>query len=414
MTILQLTITAGVVAFIAVATLTTVMRKLAVRRRLVDRPRPGRVHTSATPYLGGVAIVIGTLGTTAALAYPSTLQLRSVIFAATAVSLLGLTDDLWLLSPMIRLIAECLAAIALVVTGVHVDVFAGVPTIGYWIDDIGTVIWIVVITNSFNLLDNTDGVAATVAFVTSPILAILAFAAGQPELAILLIALCAGCAGFLVHNWTPAQIFMGDSGSLFIGFIISACAVLTCVSGEANQLPPISVVASGLLLMTFVAVVDTCTVLVSRLRTGRRWSEGGTDHLAHRLRFMGLSTSRTAAAVAVTTAASATLGLMVISDVVPARGSLAVTLAVGVILVALAQTVQVYPGQDTNIHDQPSEVMTTAIPGSQASLDPVIAERADKPIRPGVETGSLSPEPSSSAALSTLPGRSSLNARLAK
>ena len=210
MTLVQPPIFVGVLAFVAVATLTAVMRRVAIWRRLVADPRPGRIHTSATPYLGGVAIVIGSIGAIAAIAYPRTAQVLAVIIAALAVSVLGLIDDLWTLSPAIRLIVESAAAAGLVATGVHVDAFAGMPVVGPWIDDVGTVVWIVIITNSFNLLDNTDGVAAAVAFVTSPVLAVLAFRVGQADLAVLLIALCAGCAGFLVHNWTPARIFMGD------------------------------------------------------------------------------------------------------------------------------------------------------------------------------------------------------------
>lgn len=379
MTLVQPPIIVGVLAFVAVAGLTAVMRRVAVWRRLVADPRPGRIHTTATPYLGGVAIVIGTLGAIAAIAYPHTPRVLAVIFAATAVSVLGLIDDLWSLSPAIRLVVECAAAAGVVATGVHVNAFGGVPVIGHWVDGVGTVVWIVVITNSFNLLDNTDGVAAAVTVVTSPVLAILAFRVGQADLAVLLVALCAGCAGFLVHNWAPARIFMGDAGSLFIGFVISAGAVLTCASSDTAQVP-IPMVASALLLLTFVAVLDTCTVLVSRLRAGRRWCEGGTDHLAHRLRSVGLSTSHAAIALAIATAISAIMGLMVISGVVPAQGSLAATLVVGAILVALAQLVDVYPMTDAISHDRRNKDTKISVPASHRRIDSVTGERAGNPI----------------------------------
>jgi len=371
----------GVLAFVAVATLTAVMRRVAVWGRLVADPRPGRIHTSATPYLGGVAIVIGTIGAVAAIAYPRTSQVVALIIAALAVSVLGLIDDLRTLSPAIRLTVECAGASALVATGVHVDAFAGMPVMGHWIDDVGTVVWIVVITNSFNLLDNTDGVAAAVAFVTSPVLAVLALRAGQADLAVLLIALCAGCAGFLVHNWAPARIFMGDAGSLFIGFVISAGAVLTCASDSTEHVP-IAVGASALLLMTFVAVVDTCTVMVSRLRAGRRWSEGGTDHVAHRLGLMGLSTSHTAIALALATAVSAIMGLMVVSGVVPAGGSLAATLVAAAILVTLSQAVDVYPRADNDSRDGQREVRRPPVPAGHGRIDSVVGERAVHSIGP--------------------------------
>jgi UDP-GlcNAc:undecaprenyl-phosphate/decaprenyl-phosphate GlcNAc-1-phosphate transferase len=338
-TILAPAVAAGTLAFGTVTLMTEALRRLAIGRHLVDRPRPGHGHGSATPYLGGLAIVtapLGTLGALLAAGFPVTRQVVAVVAAASAVSLLGLLDDLRPLSPALRLATECVIAIALAAGGgVHVDTFAAVPAVGHWADSAVTVGWIVIITNSFNLLDNMDGVAAAIAFVTSSVLAALALATGRPELAIVLIAMGAGCAGFLVHNWTPARIFMGDSGSLFLGFMLAASAVLTC-TGTATARARSPVVAAALLLFSFVAVVDTCTVLVSRRRAGRRWNQGGTDHLAHRLRAAGLSTAGTAILLALSAACSATLGLLVVIGAVPGPGALAAALTCGAIIVALA------------------------------------------------------------------------------
>jgi UDP-GlcNAc:undecaprenyl-phosphate/decaprenyl-phosphate GlcNAc-1-phosphate transferase len=334
-------IAAGALAFVLVALLTEVMRRVAIRHRLVDRPRTDRIHASATPFLGGVAIVGGTLGAVAMVAHADRPQTLAITLAAAVVATLGLIDDLRQLSPRFRLITECLVATALVATGVHVNALAGLPVIGRWLDDIGTAAWIVVVTNSFNLLDNMDGVAAAVAFVTSALLATLAFATGRPGLAILLVAVSAACAGFLAHNWTPARIFMGDTGSLFLGFVISASAVLTCGAGSGSGTPA-TTVACALLLMTFVAVVDTCTVVVSRSRADRTWTQGGADHLSHRMRAVGLGTARIVILLSLAAAVTGTLGLMVITGIVPAQGFLAATVAVGAALVALAQKVEVY------------------------------------------------------------------------
>jgi UDP-GlcNAc:undecaprenyl-phosphate GlcNAc-1-phosphate transferase len=308
----------------------------------------------------------GTLAAFAAVAHPRGLQVLALVFAAAAVFLLGLIDDLRPLSLAIRLIAECLAAMAVVAAGVHMDVFAGLPVIGHWIDGVGTVTWIVVITNSFNLLDNSDGAAAAIALVTSPILAALALASGQPNLAILLLCLSAGCAGFLVHNWTPAGIFMGDSGSLFLGFVISASAVMTCTNGAVAGAPVTA--AAGGLLLTFVAVVDTCTVLVSRRRAGRRWAEGGTDHLAHRLRAAGLSTSLTAIVLSLAAGLTGVLGLMVVSGTMSAPDVLAATVAVGATLVVLAQKVEVYgPGTPPSMDAEAGPPAGISLPASGTS-----------------------------------------------
>ena len=220
--------------------------------------------------------------------------------------------------------------------------FAHARLLGQWLDGVGTVVWIVVLTNSFNLLDNMDGAAAAIALAISPLLAMLALATGQPALAALLIAMASGCAGFLMHNWAPARIFMGDSGSLFLGFILATSTVLTCTSGADGPREPVAAAACGLLLMTFVAVVDTCTVMVSRLRAGRRWTQGGTDHISHRLQSAGLSSARAVMALSTTAGFMGILGLVVISGVVPPSAALAFTLGVGLALVVLAQRVKVY------------------------------------------------------------------------
>jgi len=333
-------IAAGGVAFILVAVLTEAMRKVAIRYRLVDQPRADRIHVVATPYLGGVAIAGGTLAAAVGVGHPGASQALAIFVAGTAVSILGLVDDLRSVSQTVRLIVECAAAIGLVAAGIHMDLFAGQGVIGGWVDVACTVAWIVVITNSFNLLDNMDGAAASIAFASSPILAVLALATDQRAVAALLVALSAGCAGFLVHNWHPAQIFMGDAGSLFIGFVISSATVMICDTGGFSR-ASFSAVAAASLLMTFVPVVDTCTVMISRQRAGCRWNQGGKDHIAHRLQAIGLRTTHTAILLSVTTAVTAVLGASVVIGMLPARAALAATAAAGAAIVALAQKVEV-------------------------------------------------------------------------
>ena len=161
------------------------------------------------------------------------------------------------------------------------------------------------------------------------------------SVAALLVALSAGCAGFLVHNWHPAQIFMGDAGSLFLGFVISSATVMICDTGDFSRDFDLSR-GSGMLLMTFVPVVDTCTVMLSRQRAGYRWNQGGKDHIAHRLQAIGLSTTHTAILLSVTAAVTTVLGSSVVIGMLPARGALGAAAAVGAAIVALAQKVEVH------------------------------------------------------------------------
>jgi UDP-GlcNAc:undecaprenyl-phosphate GlcNAc-1-phosphate transferase len=332
-------------AFTLVTLLTEGVRRVAIRHHMVDNPRPDRLHARATPHLGGVAIVGGMLGAIAiaiaVVSYTNAPRTLAIVLASTAVAALGLVDDLRPLSPGIRLTIECAAAAALVKAGMHLTTFANVPLAGRWIDSAGTVAWIVIITNSFNLLDNMDGAAAAIAVGTMPALATLALATGRRDLAIVLIALCAGCTGFLVHNWTPARIFMGDAGSLFLGFLISASALLICTTHHVPGTLA-AAVPCALLLITFVATLDTCTVVISRVRAGRRWNQGGTDHLSHRLRALGLGTSGTVVVLSAAAVVTSALGLLVLQGVVPTPAALAGTAAAGIAIVTVAQRSRVY------------------------------------------------------------------------
>ena len=362
-------VAAGVVAFILVVVLTEVMRRIAIRHGLVDQPRADRVHVIATPYLGGVAIAGGTVAAAAGVTHPGASQALTIFVAGISVSILGLVDDLRALGQSIRLITECLAAVGLVLVGVHINLLASEGTVGRWIDATFTVIWIVVITNSFNLLDNMDGAAAAIAFASTPLLAVLALAGGQQAVAALLAATSAGCAGFLVHNWHPAQIFMGDAGSLFLGFVVSSAAVLTCDTGDFSG-NSVATVAAALLFMTFVPVVDTCTVLVSRRRAGSRWNQGGTDHIAHRLQALGLSTSRTAVVLSLTTAMSAVLGALAAASIMPAGGLLFGCVAAGAAIVGLAQKVKVGRPSAAGRVQGGDQGATVAIPNQRVAVAP--------------------------------------------
>jgi UDP-GlcNAc:undecaprenyl-phosphate GlcNAc-1-phosphate transferase len=328
-------------AFVLVGLFTEVLRRVALRHRLVDRPGRGKAHADPTPYLGGVAIVVGILAAVGIAAPPHDPRVLALILAGTVIAALGLVDDIRPLGVSVRLAVEGLAAALVVASGARVDIAAGIQGVGTWPGIVVTVLWIVLMTNSFNLLDNSDGAASAIAMVTGAALAIVAFETGWRSIGILQLALSAGCAGFLVHNWAPARIFMGDAGSLFLGFVISISALLVLGSPGLVQGTPWIARLCGLLLLTFVAVVDTCTVVISRHRAGLPLVRGGTDHSAHRLRALGLGTSQTALLLSAGAGLSCAFGLLVTFGMVPAAGSLAITLAVGAVLVVLAQRVRV-------------------------------------------------------------------------
>jgi UDP-GlcNAc:undecaprenyl-phosphate GlcNAc-1-phosphate transferase len=335
---------AGVVAFALVGGLTEFVRRLAIRLSLTDAPDPRKSHKRPTPYLGGVLIAIGVLAPSVIALSGGDARLRTLVLAATAVALLGLVDDLRPLTPVTRLIVEGLAAAAVVVVDGHIEIF------GNSIDGVLAVAWIVVITNSFNLLDNMDGAAAGVAAVTGAALSLSAFTVGQRSVGVMLLALACACAGFLPHNWAPARIFMGDAGSLFIGFVISSSALLVCTRSVHHA------TIAGPLMVTFVATIDTCVVLVSRHRAGRPLLLGGTDHVSHRLRRLGLSTGQVAVVLSTTAALTCLAVIPVVRGWVPAFLPLALAVLTGTFLVWLLQKVPVYATKSEETLSYPPRV----------------------------------------------------------
>jgi len=254
----------------------------ALRRGVLDKPGGHKSHSSPVPYLGGLAVVVSF--SMSMLIPVLTIKESSVshefvvvIGVALALALLGLFDDLRGLSSMLRLACEIAAGVALW----NLDI--GVQLVGVsWIDAIITVFWVVGITNAFNLLDNMDGLSAGIAAIASFSFFAIAASNGQYLVASLSLAL-GGCAlGFLRHNFHPARVYMGDSGALFFGFLVSFVGLKLQfnVSSEVSVLVPIVVCS--------VAVLDTSLVTIARLRHGLSPFQGGRDHISHRLVKIGL------------------------------------------------------------------------------------------------------------------------------
>jgi UDP-GlcNAc:undecaprenyl-phosphate/decaprenyl-phosphate GlcNAc-1-phosphate transferase len=296
------------------------LRRLALRLGLTDRPGPTKAHRRPTAYLGGLGIVLGTVGAATTFGAWIGWSWRStvVLGAAVAVAMLGLVDDITPLRPSTRLLVESVVASAAAAAGYRLPL-TGSP----WADSALTVVCVVVLTNSFNLLDNMDAAAASITAASAGVLGAVALWYGAGPPAILLLGVAGSCLGFLVHNRPPARIFMGDAGSLFIGFLVVSCTAALAPRGGGPA-------AAVLLLAAFVAVVDTTLVVISRHRDGRRVFSGGTDHASHRLHRLGLPTGLVAAVLALTAGAAAVLAALVLAD--PGRAPLA--LGLGLVIAA--------------------------------------------------------------------------------
>jgi len=276
-------VAAFVVASALAWLLTPLMLKVAIRRSLLDAPDARKAQTSPVPYLGGVAIVLAFATTVLAAGLvtdpPSGLgALAAVLGAGLVLALTGLADDLRGLSPYLRLAVEI---------GAGVVVYATDPGITLpgprWLDLLVTVVWVVGVTNAFNLLDNMDGLSAGVATIAGTSFCLIAALNGQFLVAALSAAV-AGCAsGFLRHNFHPAKIYMGDAGSLFLGFLLAFLAVRLKLADA-----PQTVALFVPVFVLGVALLDTTLVTFNRLRHHRSPMQGGRDHISHRLVWVGI------------------------------------------------------------------------------------------------------------------------------
>ena len=260
---------------------TPLMRALARRVGMVDQPSVRKVHARPMPLLGGAAIYAAFI--LAVLLFGDRFyvpQLVSIFVGATLVSLLGVWDDRFDLHPLLKLGGQTMAAFVLYFSGVRVA-FLHHP----FFDVTLTLLWVVGITNALNLLDNMDGLSSGVAAVASAFFLLLAAMSGQYLVGSLAAALFGACLGFLLYNFNPATIFMGDTGALFLGFMLAAVGIKLRFPDNPDIVTwMVPVMVLGL------PVFDTALVTISRLR--RRLNPlttPGKDHLAHRLVAMGFT-----------------------------------------------------------------------------------------------------------------------------
>ena len=285
----------GLATFLFVGGLTPVMRKIALKIGAVDSPNLERkTQKEPVPYLGGVAIAIGiTIASFGALLYSdfSTETFNkalSVLLPAILISAMGLYDDLKGLEPWPRLVAQTIAGIAVAIYLIQNDTL-GQAFSNQALNYLVTIIWVVGICNSINFFDNLDGGASGTVAVISIFLFAIAFNQGQSLVSALAVITAGATLGFLIWNKTPAKIYMGDAGALFLGIII---AVLT-IRLDPEVGPQSRALAIPLLLMA-VPILDTTTVVISRLSRGISPFTGGRDHLSHRLMRKGLGRKATA------------------------------------------------------------------------------------------------------------------------
>lgn len=282
-------------SFTLALVLTPIVRIMARRWGLVARPKTDRWHKKPTAMLGGVALFLPVA--IVILAYllfvpPTQVEIQNfsrsylwVVMGASAfLFAVGLADDLLNAKPYQKLIGQVMGATFVVYYGLSLP-WTGSVTVNMVI----TIFWVIGITNAINLLDNMDGLAAGIAAIASIFLAINFVVNSQPTEALVLAVFAATLIGFLVYNSNPASIFMGDCGSMFIGFFLASTSLMSAAGGRSRSFLPVLAVP---ILVLLIPIFDTTFVTVLRKLSGRSASQGGRDHTSHRLVALGMSERR--------------------------------------------------------------------------------------------------------------------------
>ena len=270
--------------------LTPLVRALARRYGMVAKPKTDRWHKQPTAMLGGVAIWFSVVVSYLVFIRPATGQawghfpgsfVDVVIGASTFLFLVGLADDFLHTKPYQKLIGQVMGSAFVVYYGLTL------PWTSYSALNVAlTIFWLIGITNAVNLLDNMDGLAAGIAIIASGFLALSFITTGQINEALLLATFAGALLGFLVYNSNPASIFMGDCGSMFIGFFMASAALVNVSGGRSRSVLPVLAVP---ILVLFIPIFDTTFVTILRKLSGRAASQGGRDHTSHRLVALGTS-----------------------------------------------------------------------------------------------------------------------------
>ncbi|NOZ20533.1 MAG: undecaprenyl/decaprenyl-phosphate alpha-N-acetylglucosaminyl 1-phosphate transferase [Planctomycetes bacterium] len=295
------------VSFLLTLILTPIVRKLAPRLGLVDRPAERKMHAEPMPMGGGIAIFVGvatpiligllvTLFLAMGLAPPGAPEIvreqlpllkaavpkvAALLIGGAVIFTIGILDDRKGLGVPVRFAIEIAAALLLVLCGMNITLFIENPIVCALI----TIAWVVGITNAFNFLDNMDGLSTGTALILSCIFFVVAVQTQQFFVAALLLTIIGATAAFLLFNFPPAKIFMGDAGALFIGYMLAAAAVVFTFYVEGSPLFPVCVP----LLVFCVPLFDAISVIAIRLHEGRSPFQADKKHFSHRLVALGMT-----------------------------------------------------------------------------------------------------------------------------
>jgi UDP-GlcNAc:undecaprenyl-phosphate GlcNAc-1-phosphate transferase len=329
-----------IVGFAASLGLTPVSRQIAMRLGVVDKPTlPRKLHKGEKPLMGGLAIYLAVMFSLLVFSPPQYIsQLVAICGGAGLLAVVGGLDDRYNLGVRVRLLANAVAALVVVLAGVQIRLFGIAP-----LDALLTLVWMMAITNAANFLDNMDGLTAGFSAIACFFFWLIAFTQGQVLVSLMAAAIFGSALGFLAYNFSPSSTFMGDMGALVLGFLQAVLAIKLQFSQQ-----PLSVTWVIPILVLALPVFDINLVVWTRLAEGRSPFEGGRDHTSHRIMALGFSPRVTILIIYVFCALFGFMGL-VISAAPAERGAMVglfglVLLAIMyVIMVVIRQKIQKKP-----------------------------------------------------------------------
>ncbi|MTI80563.1 MAG: undecaprenyl/decaprenyl-phosphate alpha-N-acetylglucosaminyl 1-phosphate transferase [Firmicutes bacterium] len=296
-------IIAVALALVLSVLLTPLVRRLAFKINAIDKPDERKVHTGLMPRMGGLAVYL-SFAIAVLLLRPISLPITGLLFGGLLIVLVGIVDDIKGLPAKVKLVGQILAALAVIPFGIQVD-FITNPLTGGIYNDLGvfviplTVFWIISVTNAVNLIDGLDGLASGTSMIAALTVAAVAWKQGMSyggtnthfEVAILALILAGAVFGFLRYNFHPAKIFLGDTGSMFLGYCLAVLAIMGLTKSATVISVFIPIVILGIpLLDTFFAIVRRCYKQQPIFKPDK-------EHLHHRLMAMGLTHRQTVLAI---------------------------------------------------------------------------------------------------------------------
>ena len=320
----------AVCAFALTTFFVPIVKLLAVQLGAVDKPNARKVHHKLMPRMGGLAIYAG-FWLVVFTFYPFSQSLMSIFLGATMLVFVGIVDDITDMPAKLKLVGQIIAACIVTFGGIRIDfvtsVFGEAGTMALnFLSVPCTVIWIVAIINAVNLIDGLDGLAAGVSAISAITLAVCALINGLNDIAVLAFALMGACMGFLVFNFHPASIFMGDTGSMFLGYTLAVLSIMGTAKGVTFVSVFIPILALG------IPIFDTLFAIVRRMMANKPIFEADKAHLHHRLMAKGLSHRNTVLLIyAISIGLS--ISAIIVNEMTSQRGFLVVVVVVTILLV---------------------------------------------------------------------------------